>query len=156
MKKLFLFLIVLGLFSSSLWCKKSPSSAEGAGGGTDLGNANVVGKLGIKPAVSPREVVVRQVLGLLNSGAVISRMPLSKGEGIGILEIEVVEGAPATERVLAKLNLPPQCLIAAVIHESYVTVPGADDRLYPGDTVIALVDDSVVEEMLRIFSTNGT
>jgi len=118
--------------------------------------ANVVGKLGIKPAVSPREVIVRQILGFLNTGAVISRMPLSKGGGIGILEIEVLEGVPATEHVLAKLNFPPQCLIAAVIHESYVMVPGADDRLHPGDTVIALVDDSVVEEMLKMFSSNGT
>jgi len=116
--------------------------------------ANVVGKLGIDHATSPRSVVAKQILGFLNTGAVVSRMPLSTGAGIDILEIEVVEGAPATKHVLANLDLPPQCLIAAVIHESYAQVPGADDRLCAGDTVVALVQDAVVEETLKLFSTN--
>jgi len=117
--------------------------------------ANVVGKLGIDLAVSPRAVVAKQVLGFLNTGPVISRMPLSSGGGIEILEIEVVEGAPATEQVLARVKFPPLCLIAAVIHENYVKVPGADDRLSPGDTVVALVQDAVVEDTVELFSTNG-
>lgn len=117
--------------------------------------ANVVGKLGIKPAVSPREVIAKQVLGFLNTGAVISRTPLSKGGNIEILEIEVLEGAPVTEHVLAKLDLPSQCLIAAVMRESYVMVPGADDRLAAGDTVVALLDKSVMTTALKMFNSNG-
>jgi trk system potassium uptake protein TrkA len=117
--------------------------------------ANVVGKLGIDHAVSPRDVTAREIQGLLNTGAIISRMPLARSGDIEILEIEVLEGAPATEHVLAKLDLPPQCLIAAVIRESYVHMPGADDRLNPGDTVVALVDRSAVERMETMFSVNG-
>ncbi|MHC4405950.1 MAG: Trk system potassium transporter TrkA, partial [Planctomycetota bacterium] len=117
--------------------------------------ANVVGKLGIDQAVSPRQVVAKQVLGFLNAGPVISRVPLSSGEGIDILEIEVVEGAPATERVLANVGFPSSCLIAALIRENYVKVPGADDRLAPGDTVVALVEDAAVEDTIKLFSTDG-
>jgi trk system potassium uptake protein TrkA len=47
------------------------------------------------------------------------------------------------------------CLIAAVIRENYVKVPGADDRLRPGDTVVALVQDAAVEDTVSLFSTNG-
>ena len=117
--------------------------------------ANVVAKLGINKAVSPRVVVAKQVLGFLNTGPVISRMPLSPGGGIDILQIEVVEGAPATEHVLADVNFPSLCLIAAVIHENYVKMPGADDRLAPGDTVVALVQDAAVEDTVALFSTVG-
>ncbi len=117
--------------------------------------ANVVGKLGIKPAVSPREVIAKQVLGFLNTGAVISRTALSRGGNIEILEIEVFQDAPVTEHVLAKLDLPSQCLIAAVMRESYVMVPGADDRLAPGDTVVALIDKSVMAATLKMFNSNG-
>ncbi len=117
--------------------------------------ANVVGKLGIDQAVSPREVVAKQVLGFLNTGPVISRVPLSSGGGIDILEIEVDESAPATERVLANVHFPSQCLIAAVIHENYVQVPGADDRLCPGDTVVALVQNAMIEQTVKLFSSNG-
>ncbi|MEX0936404.1 MAG: Trk system potassium transporter TrkA [Pirellulales bacterium] len=113
--------------------------------------ANVVGKLGIDHAVSPRDVVAKQVLGFLNVGPVVSRTPLGDG-GISVLEIEVVPGTPATEHVLATLNLPPQCLIAAVIREDFARVPGADDRLKPGDTVIAMVEDSAVERTMLAFN----
>lgn len=118
--------------------------------------ANVVGKLGIDKAISPREVVAKQVLGFLNTGPVISRTPLSSGGGIDVVEIEVVPEAPATEHVLANVDFPSQCVIAAVIHENYVKVPGADDRLVPGDTVVALVQDAALEDTVKLFSTNGT
>jgi trk system potassium uptake protein TrkA len=116
--------------------------------------ANVVGKLGIRPAVSPREVIAKEVLGYLNTGPVIMRTPLAEGSGIEILEIEVVQGAPATEHVLANLDLPPQCLIAALIRETYVMVPGADDHLEPGDTVVALVERIAVEQTLKLFNAD--
>ena len=116
--------------------------------------ANVVGKLGIDHAVSPRRVMAKQVLGLLTTGAVVSRTSLGNG-GISILEIEVFEDVAATEHVLANLELPEACLIAAVIHEDYVRVPGADDRLKTGDTVVAMVEDSVMEDTLKLFSREG-
>ena len=117
--------------------------------------ANVVGKLGIDLAVSPREVVAKQVLGLLNKGAVISRISLAESD-IDVFELEVNEGALITEHVLANLQLPSQCLIAAVMREDFVRVPGADDRLRPGDTVVALVQSSSVDSMLALFSSNGS
>ena len=116
--------------------------------------ANVVGKLGIDLAVSERDVMARQVLAFLNSGAIVSRTMLPGGS-IGVFELEVMEGSPATEHVLANLPLPSQCLIAAVIREGYVRVPGADDHLQVGETVIALIQDAVVEDAVRQFSAVG-
>jgi trk system potassium uptake protein TrkA len=116
--------------------------------------ANVVAKLGIDHTVSPRNVIARQVLGFLNTGPLVSRTMLGDG-GMFVLEIDVLEGAAATEHVLANLELPPQCLIAAVVHSEYARVPGADDRLTPGDTVVALVAEEAVDETLRVFHANG-
>jgi trk system potassium uptake protein TrkA len=116
--------------------------------------ANVVGKLGIDHAVSPRQVTVKQILGLLTTGPVISRTQLAGG-GVSVLEIEVEAGVPATDHVLANLALPRQCLIAAVAHREYVRVPGADDRLHEGETVIALVHDSAIDGTLKLFTQNG-
>lgn len=113
--------------------------------------ANVVEKLGIDETVSPREVVAKQILGFLNSGPVVFRNPLLAGGGVEILEVEVLEGAPITEHVLAKVDLPAQCLVAAVIKESFVQVPGADDRIKPGDTVLLLAADAVVDAALNVF-----
>jgi trk system potassium uptake protein TrkA len=117
--------------------------------------ANVVNKLGIDLAVSPREVMAKQVLSFLNSGPVLSRMSLTGGS-IGVYEIEVLEGALATEHVLANVPFPQGCLIAAVLQADYVRVPGADDRLSPGEVVVALIDDSAVDGALAQFNVNGT
>ncbi len=116
--------------------------------------ANVVAKLGIDVRVSPRDVMARQVLNFLHTGPVVSRTMLT-GSSIGVYELEVQEGSPATEHVLAKLPLPDESLIAAVFHRDYVRVPGADDRLHSGDSVVALIENSVVEATLEQFSVNG-
>jgi len=116
--------------------------------------ADLVGKLGIDLAVSEREAMATQVLGFLQTWPVIHRSSLPGG-GISVLEIDVLEGAPCTQHVLANLKLPPQCLIAAVIKTEYVKVPGADDRLQPGDTVVAMIEDSAIDATLEHFSVNG-
>jgi len=116
--------------------------------------ANVVGKLGIDIAVSPREVVAKQVLSYLSSGPVISLTPLSDGT-ISVLEIEVLPDTPASEHVLANLRLPSQSLIAGVVHDEFARVPGADDRLQPGDTVIAMVNSDKVDEFVRAFNSEN-
>ena len=116
--------------------------------------AEVVGKLGIDHAVSPREVMARQVLSLLFRGPIISRTSIGSG-GLNVVELLVREGAPCTEHVLANLQLPEKCLIAVIVHEDYVLVPGADDRLKPDDTVVALIDDSAIEETVAMFNTSS-
>ena len=112
--------------------------------------ANVVNKLGIDHAVSPRQVLTRQVLGFLNTGNVISRNNLV-GSGVTLLELEVPEHAPVTEHVLANLQLPTQCLIAAMSHAGFSRVPVADDQLKAGDIAVVLVADTEVEKVLKLF-----
>jgi len=112
--------------------------------------ANIVEKLGIKLAVSPRNVIARQVLGLLNRGPIVSKKNLPGG-GIAIVELDVLEGAKATEHEIASLKLPKQCLIAAIMSSDYVRVASADDRLRPGDTVVMLVDEMQLETVVNLF-----
>ncbi len=116
--------------------------------------ANVVGKLGIDHAVSPREVMAKQVLSYLHTGPVVSRSPLFGG-GIEIIEVEVGQGSPATQTALRELPLPQRTLIAAVIREGFVHVPGADDHLRQGDTVVALIENPFFESTVRLFDAEG-
>jgi trk system potassium uptake protein TrkA len=113
--------------------------------------ANVVGKLGIDEAVSPREVVARQVLGLLNTGPIVFRNTHLLGGGIEVLELEVFEGSPITQAPLKDVELPDHCLIAAVIRDNYVQVPSANFQIRAYDTVISLVHGSAVAELIQAF-----
>ncbi|MCA9102339.1 MAG: Trk system potassium transporter TrkA [Planctomycetales bacterium] len=116
--------------------------------------ANVVGKLGIDHAVSPRQVIAKQVLSFLTTGPLVSQTNLA-GSDVLVLEIEVREGVRATEHVLAKLALPSQCLIAAVMREDYVRVPGADDQLRSGDTLVMLAHATVLDDVLKVFNADA-
>ena len=113
--------------------------------------AHVVGKLGIDRAVSPREVVAKQVLGFLSGGPTVSRTSLSEGSGLSVLEIDVMPDSQATEHVLANLGLPDQSLIAAVLREGFTSVPGADYHFQAGDSAIVLVADDVIADVEAFF-----
>ena len=75
-----------------------------------------------------------------------------EGGLINVIEVDVMEGSPATEAILADIGVPERCLIVAVIQFDYVRVPGAKDRLTANDTVILIVEDDVVDAALSLFS----
>ncbi|MFK7766497.1 MAG: Trk system potassium transporter TrkA [Mariniblastus sp.] len=113
--------------------------------------ASVTARLGIDLAVSSRDVMAKQILSYLNEGVVISRAKMPGGL-INVIEVDVPAGSPATEATLAELGLPDRCLMVAIIHQDYVRVPGATDRLAANDTAILLVEDDVVDTALTLFS----
>lgn len=111
--------------------------------------ANVLERLGIDVAVSPREVTSRQILGMLQGGVIIAGSGISKGDA-EVWEVEIVEGAPVTLAPLRDVSLPG-CLIAAMVREDFVSVPGADDQLRAGDTAVVLVHRNSIADTLAIF-----
>ncbi len=113
--------------------------------------ANVLEKLGIDVSVSPREVLARQVLGMVDAGPILDRSWIASGQA-EVWEVEVNEGAHVTSAPLKDLQLS-QCLIAAIDRADYVRVPGADDQLQPGDVAIVLVQSESVDETLRLFDS---
>ena len=83
----------------------------------------------------------------------ISQSQLPNG-AIGVYELEIVEGTKVTQAPLSDLPLPGRCLIMGIQREGYIRVPTADDRLHPGDIVVALIDLAHVQECLDLFNEN--
>ncbi len=113
--------------------------------------AGVIGRLGIDVAVSERDVMARQILSYLNEGVVVSRSKMPGGL-INVLEIEILAGAAVTTKTLAELGLPERCVIVALIQHDYVRVPGANDKMHPGDVAVLLIEDDVVDQAIDLFS----
>lgn len=112
--------------------------------------ANVVQKLGIDKAVSPREVMAQQVLGMVQAGPILARTELAGGVAEA-WELDVPPKAEILKAKLKDLNLPQQCLIAAIVREDYVRVPGAEDQVQAGDTLVVLVQKESIDQTLKLF-----
>ncbi len=110
---------------------------------------NVLEKLGINQAVSPREVMTRQVLGMVRGGPILAEHTFAAGQAI-VWEIEVQAGCEMSRGPLKTIKLR-NALIAAVDRQNYTWVPGADDTMQPGDTAIVLLHRDVKEEIRQKF-----
>lgn len=111
--------------------------------------ANVLERVGIDIAVSPREVMSRQVLGMVEAGPVVDRSEVSGGDA-QVWEVEIPAGAPITAAPLKETVLH-HALIAAIEREGFVQVAGADDQLQAGDIAVVLVQKDSAEETLAAF-----
>lgn len=116
--------------------------------------ANVLEKLGIDVAISPRVVLAREVLGMLSGGAILGRSVVADGVA-EIWEVEVQPDAPITAAPLKDLTLP-QCLIVAIVRSEFVAVAGGDDQLRPGDTAVLLVQKGHEDATRFLFETIDT
>lgn len=114
--------------------------------------ANVLEKLGIDLAVSPREVMARQVLAMVQTGPVLLRTELGESD-TEVLEIRVRKDSPITMNPLRSLGLT-NCLIAAFERSQYVRIPGADDQLNPEDIAVVLTQrGEASKEVVKLFES---
>jgi len=111
---------------------------------------NVLEKLLIDVAVSPRQVMARQVLGMVSGGPILAAEKSADGNVL-IWEVEVKQGAPVTRMPLKELSLS-QTLIAAIVRDDFVRVPTATDLLKPGDIAVVMVNKSIAPEAIKLFS----
>ncbi len=116
--------------------------------------ANVLERFGVDVAVSPRQAMARQIEGLIAAGPVKERSPVA-GDSADIWEIEVPSNVGATLAPLRELPLTG-CLVAAIERKEHVKVPGADDQLQAGDSVVLLVHRAVESEVLPLFGVHGS
>lgn len=110
---------------------------------------NVLEKVGIDYAVSPREVMAGQILGLVETGPLLGQSIICGGEA-RVCEIEIIEGAEVTQKPLHEFSFP-KALMVAIDRDGFVKVPGADDQLQAGDIVVMLMQEESRSEVLQYF-----
>lgn len=110
--------------------------------------ANVLERLGIDVAVSPREAMARQIAGLVSEGPVRERSPIA-GDVAEVWEVDIQKNTAITRHPLKDLGLT-NCLIAAIQRDDYVRVAGGNDQLAAGDTAIILVHKEVQDSIMKM------
>jgi trk system potassium uptake protein TrkA len=109
--------------------------------------------VGIDRAFSPRSVAVSEIQRLLDVGPVRHLASLSER----IAEVYEIEVPPTATTVVNKplkdCEFPAHSLIAAIERGDEVFVPGADNRIQAGDTIIVIGPADVRKELRRMFTS---
>lgn len=93
--------------------------------------------IGIDAAFIPRILAAREIVGVLQTGALLSMASLAHGV-INVYRLVVPTGVRGLGKPLRELGLSPNWIVAAVQRGNEVTVPGADDHLEAGDTALVI------------------
>lgn len=109
-------------------------------------------QLGVDITLSPRVVASDHVLRYSRKSDVKSLTVLEDGKA-EVLEMVVAESSRAVGEPLKsrQLNFPSGALICALISRDRVIIPGGDDVIHAGDTVIVLTTPSVRNAVSRLF-----
>lgn len=106
--------------------------------------------LGIRPAVSATEVILRLIEHEVPKYGVVHLLDLPE-ERLEIVEFELGEESPAIGSRVADLAMPTGTLLISVLRGGRGFVPSADTVLEPGDEVLAVLDTGKEEELRMLF-----
>ena len=114
-------------------------------------------EMGIDIALNQADILGRLIEEEMSLGDMMPLLKLKRGKYM-LVEERVSADAPAIGVMIKDLDLPDQCVIAAIIRKGEVVVPRGVASLEPDDEVLAIVDRSAAETFALLFGTyrNGS
>jgi trk system potassium uptake protein TrkA len=107
--------------------------------------------LGIQPAVSATEVIMRLIEHEVPSYGFVHLLELEE-EHLEIVELEVTADAPSSGKRVSEIVMPEGSLIITVLRENKGIVPRPDTQILPGDEVLVVLDTDLEQEITRMFA----
>lgn len=113
--------------------------------------APILPTIGIDAYISKQMLTVNSILKYIRRGEILS---IASMPGIAAEAIELVPkpGARITKKPLAKVSMPKNSILGAVMREDEVFIPVGETRLQPGDKVVVFALPSAISEVEKLFS----
>ncbi len=112
---------------------------------------HLLSHVGIDRVFSPRAVAVKAIERLIHTGG--PRLVASFAEGVAeVYEVHPGKKCDILGHELRNIKLPPGSMIAALRRSDKSFVPGADDQLAIGDTILVIGPSGCKAELQELFS----
>ncbi len=105
--------------------------------------------MGVDVALNQADLLAHLIAEEMSLGDMMTLLKLRKGQ-YSLVEERVAPAAVAVGKAVRDLNLPAECVLAAVIREGQLLIPRADLVLRPADEVLALVHASQVGQLAAL------
>ena len=97
-------------------------------------------QMGVDVALNQSDLMAHLIAEEMSLGDMMTLLKLRKGQ-YALVEEKVHPEATAAGKAVRDLNLPPECMIIAVIRKGQLLIPHGDLVLQPVDEVLALAHD---------------
>ena len=103
-------------------------------------------EMGVDVALNQAAILARLIAEEMSLGDMMTLLKLRKGE-YSIVEEKIHPVSIAANKKISDVNIPSECVVAAVIRKGKMIIPHGDTVLLPSDEVIAIVHASQVTQL---------
>ncbi len=142
--------MVVSMFANKVGVKKSITQIKG----DDLWG--MLDELGINNIVSPKTIVANRIISHIRAIAntqgsnVLTLYRLVNGQ-VEALEFAAKQTSPFYDIPLKELKIKEGCLIACILRDNQVIIPGGNDCVRLGDNVIVVTSHTSFDDLSDIF-----
>ncbi len=104
---------------------------------TDPDHVPLFRQLGVDVTINTTDLILSHVQEELAGGSFVHLLPMQSGTN-GIVSIRVPQGSPVVGSTVARVELPPRTLIAAVITKNGVEAAASNPELFAADEIVAI------------------
>ena len=108
-------------------------------------------RLGVDSIINSTELVAHLIEAELSTSDIIPLIELRQAAH-ELVKVTLTESAPAAGKEVKDLDLPPDCLLVAVVREEQVLIPHGTTTLLPGDSVLAITSQEALPALSSLFS----
>lgn len=103
-------------------------------------------EMGVDVALNQAAILARLIAEEMSLGDMMTLLKLRKGE-YSIVEEKIHPSSIAANKSISEIQIPNECVLAAVIRKGKMIIPHGDTILMPSDEVIAIVHASQVTQL---------
>jgi trk system potassium uptake protein TrkA len=103
-------------------------------------------EMGVDVAINQASILARLIAEEMSLGDMMTLLKLRKGE-FSVVEEKVHPASLAVGKRLSELDIPSECVIAAILRKGKMVIPRGDTVLQPADEILAVVHASQVTRL---------
>jgi len=111
-------------------------------------------EMGVDVALNQADLLTKLIVEEMSMGDMMTLMKLRKGE-YSLVEEKVHSNASVIGSALRQIELPKECVFAAIIRKGRLIIPNGDTVLEPVDEIIALVHATQVNALAKLLGDSN-
>ncbi|MCI0597345.1 MAG: NAD-binding protein, partial [candidate division Zixibacteria bacterium] len=110
----------------------------------------IIERIGVDSVVNPRSAMVDEIIRCTHLETLSGVSILEGGKG-QMMEFEIKKKSRIVDVPLAKIRMPKQTLIGAIVRKDQLIIPRGGDRISVGDRVVVFAGSSVLSQVKQLF-----